>query len=335
MSDKTQTKKVNFILRNKKSGFSIHNVFMPIISLLNAPYHEAPCERADIKGIFKNLKWTRKIAKRNCINHMTGGPHYFLLAIPFYKNILTIHDLVLLRNSLGIKHFIFKWFWFKLPLKSACAITCISDTVRKELLQTIKVNPEKVITIHNPVSPLFKFTDHQFRERCPKILQIGTEWNKNTINLIKALQGVSCKLIIVGKLKKDICDELQHSGINYENYNDIANDKLYALYQQADIISFPSIFEGFGMPIIEGQSVGRAVLTSNIAPMTEVAGEGACFVDPHSIDSIRNGFLKIIHDPKYREEIIKKGTENVKKYKLEYITAQYNKLYQKIYENSI
>lgn len=333
MLDKTRTDNITFIFRNIKSGFSIHNVFMPIVSMLKAPYFEAPYERADIRSIIRNFLWVRRIANKKGINHMTGGPHYFLLAIPFHANVLTIHDLVLLRNSKGIKHWLFKWFWFKLPIKYANVITCITDSVRKELITTFNLDCQKVITIHNPVSPIYREVPYIFNETCPRILHIGTAWNKNTERVICALQSITCKLIIIGEETDSIISALKKNAIDYEIFCNLSNEELYQQYQLADIISFPSIYEGFGMPIIEGQSTGRPVLTSNIPPMTEVAGDGACFVNPHDIKSIRDGFLKIISDSSYRNQLLLKGNENVRRFSLEHITKQYEQIYNNIHEN--
>lgn len=335
MSDRTRTEEVVFLLRNIKSGFSIHNVFMPIHEQLHCDFHEAPCERADWKSMLANLRWVRKVACKRGINHMTGGPHYFLLAIPFRKNVLTIHDLVLLHNSRGLKHWLFKWLWFRLPIMCSKAVTCISNTVKDELLATIKVNPKKIVTVYNPVSPIYQYSDHTFNQECPRILHIGTAWNKNTENVIRALNGINCKLIIVGKMTESIMAELNNACTDYENLSNLTNEELYQQYVQADIISFPSFFEGFGMPIIEGQATGRPVLTSNIPPMTEVAGEGACFVNPHKTDSVRNGFLKIISESNFRDKIVRIGTDNVRSFSAEKIAKQYKTIYQAIHENRI
>lgn len=331
MSDKTQTKEVVYLLRNHNAGFSIHNVFLPIINGTYAKYYEAPCERANLRSIFKNLLWVRKVAKKNSINHMTGGTHYFLLAIPFRKNVLTIHDLVLLRNSKGLKHLIFKWLWFNLPIMCSKVVTCITDTVRNDLLSTLHVNPNKVITIYNPVSSLYQHNEKLFNENCPRILHIGTAWNKNTKRVITALKGITCHLIIVGEVDEETISLINAMKIDHTILHGLTNEELYEQYKLADIISFPSIYEGFGMPIIEGQATGRPVLTSKIQPMVEVAGMGACFVDPYEVKSIRNGFLKIINEKSYRDTIIVQGTENVKRFSLETIT----KKYQKIYENML
>ena len=84
------------------------------------------------------------------------------------------------------------------------------------------------------------------------------------------------------------------------------------------------------MPILEAQTVGRVVLTSNISPMIEVSGNGACLVNPFNISDIKRGFKKLISDDSYRNEIIRKGLVNSQKYKPEKIANEYVKLYLNI-----
>ena len=100
--------------------------------------------------------------------------------------------------------------------------------------------------------------------------------------------------------------------------------------QLADIIIFPSLYEGFGLPILEGQKAGRAVLTSFLSPMKEVAGAGACLVDPYDSESIRAGIKKIIDDAGYRADIINRGFENIHQYEVQQIADQYLGLYSAI-----
>ena len=87
------------------------------------------------------------------------------------------------------------------------------------------------------------------------------------------------------------------------------------------------MYEGFGMPIIEGQSIGRVVVTSNLSPMKEVAGNSAILVNPYDIESMKQGYLKAIKEHDY---YIKLGKINVKRFNLEEITKQYYQLYLKI-----
>jgi len=87
------------------------------------------------------------------------------------------------------------------------------------------------------------------------------------------------------------------------------------------------------MPIIEAQAVGRVVITSNISSMPEVAGEAACLVDPYSVDSIRNGFIKLIQDEAYRNELISKGFINSKRFDGQLIANKYLDIYKELDAN--
>lgn len=106
-----------------------------------------------------------------------------------------------------------------------------------------------------------------------------------------------------------------------------------ALYQSCDLVCFVSTYEGFGMPILEAQAVGRPVLTSDISPMREVAGEGAFKVDPFDVDSIRTGLERLIGDGGLREDLIREGFRNVKGYSAESVAAQYAALYREVLDS--
>ena len=96
----------------------------------------------------------------------------------------------------------------------------------------------------------------------------------------------------------------------------VPDKDLPALYSGAKAFLFPSLFEGFGLPIIEAQACGAPVLTSSISSMSEVAGDTAILVDPYDIDSIRNGIIKIM-DQEVAKELTKKGFENIKRFSWE------------------
>ena len=110
--------------------------------------------------------------------------------------------------------------------------------------------------------------------------------------------------------------------------DDLNENQLIQEYQEADIINFPSLFEGFGMPIIEGQTVGRVVVTSNLSPMKEVAGNGAFLVNPLSVDEIRKAYSKIIASEDLRDLLIRRGVENSSYYAASKIAREYMQIYQ-------
>ncbi len=108
--------------------------------------------------------------------------------------------------------------------------------------------------------------------------------------------------------------QLKASGISYSYRTNLSESEILAAYHQADIVSLVSTYEGFGLPIIEAQAIGRAVIAGNVASMPEVAGEGACLVDPHDVTAIRSGILRIINEPGYRNAIVEQGFQNVKRF---------------------
>ena len=312
----------------------MHRVFSSIVQAIG-PSHaisiSAPDYRALPWSILRNLWWAFKNRNRKGINHITGDLHYLALVLPAPNTVLTIHDLVTLRlGGNPIKKYLWRKLWFDWPLRRVGKITCISETTKSELLSAFPwLNPSKVFTVHNPIDPLFRPVPKEFDKHCPTILHIGTGWNKNLERVILALKGISCKLQIVGALSDDAKQSLSENGISYENRVNISDEELLECYHQCDLVSFPSIFEGFGMPIIEAQATGCAVITSNINPMKEIAADGACLVNPLSVDLLHKAFRKLIEDDTYREILVKKGIVNARRFSLDHIVSQYMQVYNK------
>ena len=197
-------------------------------------------------------------------------------------------------------------------------------------MQYINIKPEKIRVIPNCVSPVFQFKTKAFNKEKPHILQIGTKSNKNLLRLIDALKGINCKLLIVGKPDKEQIKHLEQNKIEYKNYFDIPQAELFNLYEKSDMVSFVSTYEGFGMPVIEANAVGRPVITSNIEPMKTVAGDAALLVNPYDVQEIRKGILQIINNDELRQQLIKNGQKNAAKYSPQNIAMQYFKLYKEL-----
>lgn len=120
---------------------------------------------------------------------------------------------------------------------------------------------------------------------------------------------------------------LQLYGIDYEQVSNLTDEEILQEYVNCDYVNFPSLYEGFGMPIIEGQSIGRPVLTSNISPMVDVANGSAVIVDPTKPEDIRRGYEEM----KGRvDELVAKGYENVKRFALDRITKQFFDVYKQV-----
>jgi glycosyltransferase involved in cell wall biosynthesis len=290
----------------------------------------ADCPRPS-KGILNrvaNILWARR--NQGDVNHITGDVHYVDYLLKKKTTILTIHDCASLDRSSGLAHWLLWLFWYWLPEKRCAEISVISEFTKSSLLGHLHCEPAKIQVVHDPAPNGFKPSPKPFNTACPVILQVGTGWNKNLGRVAVALKGVPCRLEIVGPLSDKHTEVLSANGIAYSNHVGLSDEGLLSLYQACDLVVFASLYEGFGLPIIEAQSVGRPVVTSNRCSMPEVAGDAACLVDPESVQSIRDGILKIINDRPFREKLVRKGFENVTRFALEKVAAEYAELYRRL-----
>lgn len=267
------------------------------------------------------------------VNHITGDVHFLSYLLRRNKTILTILDFVFMQNSTGLKRKIMLLLWGHLPEKRVKIITVISESTKREALKYLKCSPDKIRVVPISISPKFIRFDKKFNSKKPRILQIGTTPNKNLIRLVHALQNIPCKLEIMGKLSIDQLNALRKNNIDYDNFFNLTEEEVLIRYRESDMVAFVSTYEGFGMPILEANATGRAVITSNIFSMPEVAGKAGCLVDPFNSAEIRNGIMRIIEDASYREDLILNGFINVRRFNPTVVASQYAKIYQELYSN--
>ena len=291
------------------------------------------------KGIFSilfNLIFLTRFKKG--LFHITGDVHYAILALPKDRTILTIHDLVFLHTYKGLRRSLLKWIFLDLPVRRAKYITTISEKSKQEILDYTNCNPEKILVIPNPVDPIFSTSTPLPSAGLPTmvgkfnpatILFLGTKPNKNLELTIAALFGLDVHLRIIGELSRKQKEMLLKFNINYSSDFSISPEQLASEYSNADIILFPSTYEGFGLPVIEGFQAGKPVITSNISPMKEVAGDGALLAEPTSIASIREAVIKLLNDQTLKIQLVAAGKEKVKQYQPGFIAEAYQQLWSK------
>lgn len=322
------------VFRKKDPAFfSIERVFSAVNEELGKKVEirkrAVPLFGISIRNLFAVTPFFNK-ARKTDLYHITGHIHYMVFAFPRRRVLLTIHDCVFLYTAKGWQRLILKKLLLDWPVRWSTLVTTISEASRQDILKHTGCSPHKVIVIPNPVNDAIFYKQQDFRSGEPVILFIGATPNKNLLRVIPALKNTVAQLHIVGQIPEAGLQLLQEHRIQYRQSLHLDDRELANCYADADLVLFPSTFEGFGLPILEAQKAGRPVITSDLSPMNEVAGEAACLVDPYSIDSIREGILRIIQDAPYREELVKKGLENVKRFDKAAIAEQYLACYQKL-----
>jgi len=273
----------------------------------------------------------------------------------FYKNkVLVIHDCAYDRfrefeNILSKIYFRAMFYGAKWFSKK---IITVSNFSKKELIELYKIKPEKIKVIYEGVPEMEEVSEEEiqntlnkFKINKPYFLYIGN-WRprKNLPGLIKAFKlfinkGFDYLLVIGGRKDKRFLDLEKEIKKNQLEGKVILTDTLTrkeitCLYKRAKVLTFPSYYEGFGLPVLEAQSLGIPVLTSNTSSLPEVAGEGALFVDPYDVNDIFQGMEKVVFDEKLRQELITKGYENIKRFSWERAASETLKVLKEVYENS-
>ena len=327
--------KITYFFRHPDGGFSIAKVsqifvdaFMRTddVSKVTMPFHVN-----GFLAIFRNMLFAYRHREREGLNHITGDCHYIVLSLLGCKSVLTIHDTVSYDNQHGFfRRLFFKWFYFKFPLMLADRVVCISDNTRRSVQRFTKRKDLDVIPDAIDDS-IFHPQPKSLPAELPHFLIVGTGWNKNVEREVRALENIPCVIDIVGPVSLSISRALEETGAKYRQFKNLSDVEIYNLYVQSDIVLFCSVYEGFGMPVLEAQATGRPVITSRIEPLKGVAGSGACYVDhPESVEEIRKAILKLLSDKDYYGDLVAKGLKNVTRFMPSVVVSEYARVYKSL-----
>ncbi len=209
----------------------------------------------------------------------------------------------------------------------------ISEFTKRELVELLGVPAEKIEVVPcaspawmGPVRSGDVLSALRRKYRLPEryILFVGNfNPRKNLERLLRAFdlakgQGIPHHLVIAGEQgwKFDKARALEGVGcreaIHFIGY--VPDEDMAALYTAAELFAFPSLYEGFGIPVLEAQACGTPVLTSRNSALPEVGGEGAEYVDPYDVEGICRGLLHVLEDPGVAEALREKGQQNARRY---------------------
>jgi len=243
-------------------------------------------------------------------------------------SVVTIHDLIFMRYP-GFYNYIDKHIYFQ-KVKYACTaadkIIAISQQTKNDIEAFLQITPDKIEVIYQPVSPEF-FQDHDSsailnKYKIPEkfILSVGIlEKRKNQLTVLKALKSanINIPVVFVGKKTSYVSEIMRY--IKKQNMekqvmflSNLPKEDLAGLYQSASISLYISIFEGFGLPVIESMAAGCPVITSNTSCLPETAGEAAVLCNPSDEVEIGEKIAFLIENSKRRKEIIQKGFNRAK-----------------------
>jgi len=326
---------VLLLMRKESPGyFSIEHLFKTLAPYLSKGFEakivQVPCQSSGILRCTRNIAFTAR--QRADVIHVTGDIHYCALAIRRRRCVLTIHDLCSLDRLKGLRKHIFSILWYSLPLRWAPYVTVISEETQRQLKRNFPASADKVRVIPNCVDEAFSFKRRIPWDGTgkPRVLQVGTAKSKNLERVAAAISGLPVRFRIIGALSEEQRSLLQSLDIEWTSVEQLPDEEVVKEYHGTDILIFASTYEGFGLPIVEAQASGLPVITSNMAPMSEVAGDGALFVDPYDKEEIRSALERLLSAPNLARRLSDQGRRNAQRFDARTIADRYADVYERI-----
>jgi glycosyltransferase involved in cell wall biosynthesis len=280
-------------------------------------------------GVWRRVADVLSVAvRRGDVVHISGDVHFVALGVRKQRTLLTVLDCRSLFAS-GWRRAVFRELWLRRPVRHAARVVAISDFTAAELTAISGLPRDRIDVIPVSIDDAFVPAPQPSNPR-PVVLCFGQAPNKNLDRVIEAVTDLDVHLRIVGALPPATVTLLRATAVPYTNGVGLSDAELAEWYAASDVVAFPSLYEGFGMPIVEAQAVGRPVVTSAKAPMDEVAGGAACLVDPEDVVSIRKGLERVLGDAAYRAELVAAGYRNRERFRPALAAAKYAEIYREM-----
>jgi glycosyltransferase involved in cell wall biosynthesis len=279
-----------------------------------------PAKSRGVRGhLWEQLMLPRRLGHGLLWSPSTTGP------LSVKRQVVTIHDCAFFDQAHCFSRAFAAWYQFLVPrlARAARQIIAVSEFSKQRIVELCRVPTEKVSVIYSGVGQQFRphsaieiaaaRTKLSLPERY--ILCVGSlEPRKNLARLLQAWQRVQPRLgdlslVLVGSKShvfRDIGLSEQPAAVHLAGYLD--DDLLPAVYSAAEFFVYPSVYEGFGLPVIEAMASGVPVITSRVTALPEVAGDAAAYVDPLQVESIASGIENLAHNEQLKSDLRRKGT---------------------------
>jgi glycosyltransferase involved in cell wall biosynthesis len=274
------------------------------------------------------------------------------------KYVVTIHDLAIYRDPLifpSRQGFSIKYLVPK-SLTRARRVIAVSESTKKDVLDFFKIPDERVRVIYEGVdhqrfnremdlNAVRKYLGDRYSVKRPFLLFIGTlEPRKNLIRMLEAIYLLSTQdhqflkqyqLVLAGSpgwLYKEIYEEVKSRQLEdhvvFTGY--LPAEDVPKFYAAAELFVYPSLYEGFGLPILEAFSAGLPVVTSNTSALAEISGGAAVLVDPLDIEGLAQAIQKILSDAALRDKLKTLGQQRASQFSWEKCAQQTMELYRQV-----
>lgn len=282
--------------------------------------------------------------------------HYLPIFVP-YPSIVSVLDLSYIHFPYLFKKsdLLQLRLWTAYSIKKAKKVLTISQASKDDIIRTYKILGDRIVVTYPGIKQVAstKYKVLSMDELKKKygiegdyVLFVGTlQPRKNIVGLIEAFSHVKrdsspkaqndILLVIVGK-KGWMYEEILQAPKKYEVENKVRflefvpDEDLSLLYKNALCLVLPSLYEGFGLPILEAMQNGCPVITSNVSSLPEAGGDAALYIDPTNVDDIVSKISMLLKDEKLREELVKKGYQQVKKFSWEKTARETLKVLEEI-----
>ncbi|SEB42613.1 Glycosyltransferase involved in cell wall bisynthesis [Tenacibaculum sp. MAR_2009_124] len=263
------------------------------------------------------------------------------------KSVVTIHDLIFMRYPEWYSYFDRKIHFskFKYAAENADCVIAISEQTKMDIITYLKIPESKIKVVYQGCHNAFKVErTNEEKESLKKklklperfLLNVGTiEKRKNALTIIKTLKNINVPLVIVGRKTKYFQEIEQYiSQNNLEKkvifLEGLTMEQLSTLYQLAEIFIYPSVFEGFGIPIIEALFSKTPVITTDSGVFPEAGGKYSRYVNPTDVTAMENEIKLLLSSSELRAEIAGEGFKYAQKFNDKDIATSMNRIYSNI-----
>lgn len=297
-----------------------------------------------LRGLWRTF-WIKEQIKQDNIDIFHGLSGEIPMRLPEnIKSVVTIHDLIFMRYPNLYSFFDRKihFYKFRYAARKADCVVAISEQTKQDIIQYLKINPKKIKVVYQGCAAVFKqvFSAEQkekvsLKFQLPKefVLNVGTlEERKNALTIIKAIKDLDTKLVLVGRRTKYF--EQAENYAKQKGFEDkiiylknISQEELAIVYQLATVFVYPSIFEGFGIPIIEALFSKTPVITTNSGVFPEAGGPDSLYINPQDEVALQQKIQYLLDHPEKRDQIASKGFEFAQQFSDANIAENWHKIY--------